>query len=81
MTDAELEEYLSENGFPEHIRRAGRLGLLARWSAWTPKPGRRTSACAGCSRPRKIESGRAAPASPSGISDIRRTPPGICSTT
>jgi hypothetical protein len=34
MTDAELDQYLNENGFPEHIRRAGRLGLLARWSAF-----------------------------------------------
>ena len=31
MTDAELADYLSENGYPEHICRAGRTGLLARW--------------------------------------------------
>jgi len=31
MTDAALAEYLSENGYPEHIRRAGRAGLLSRW--------------------------------------------------
>ena len=32
MTDQELAEYLAENGYPEHIRRAGRAGLLARWT-------------------------------------------------
>jgi hypothetical protein len=31
MTDTELAEYLRENGYPEHISRAGRAGLLARW--------------------------------------------------
>ena len=32
MTDAQLGEYLRENGYPEHIIRAGRAGLLARWT-------------------------------------------------
>jgi hypothetical protein len=31
MTDAQLTEYLAENGYPEHICRAGRAGLLERW--------------------------------------------------
>lgn len=31
MTDSELDEYLRENGYPEHIRRAGRAGLVSRW--------------------------------------------------
>src|SRR5215813_10789707 len=34
MTDAELAEYLRENGYPEHICRAGRAGLLAKWTAF-----------------------------------------------
>ena len=31
MTDLELEHYLRENGYPEHICRAGRTGLVALW--------------------------------------------------
>lgn len=31
MTDVELEHYLRENGYPEHICRAGRAGLVALW--------------------------------------------------
>jgi hypothetical protein len=31
MTDEELCEYLRENGYPEHLARAGREGLLERW--------------------------------------------------
>src|SRR5262249_32977460 len=34
MTDAELAEYLRENGYPEHIWRAGAAGLLAKWAAF-----------------------------------------------
>ena len=34
MTDPELAEYLRENGYPEHISRAGRTGLLAKWAAF-----------------------------------------------
>ena len=34
MTDRELAEYLQENGYPEHIARAGRAGLLAQWKAF-----------------------------------------------
>jgi hypothetical protein len=31
MTDAEMSAYLRENGYPEHIIRAGRAGLIERW--------------------------------------------------
>jgi hypothetical protein len=31
MTDTELEHYLRENGYPEHICRAGRAGLVNLW--------------------------------------------------
>ena len=31
MTDAELSAYLRDNGYPEHICRAGRDGLVERW--------------------------------------------------
>src|ERR1051326_7402225 len=31
MTDAELRDYLQQNGYPEHIWSAGRDGLVARW--------------------------------------------------
>ncbi len=31
MTDTELEHYLRENGYPEHICRAGRAGLVSLW--------------------------------------------------
>lgn len=31
MTDAQIQEYLRENGYPEHIARAGRAGLVERW--------------------------------------------------
>lgn len=31
MNDAELERYLSDNGYPEHICRGGRAGLIAGW--------------------------------------------------
>ncbi len=30
-TDAEIEAYFRENGYPEPICRAGRAGLVARW--------------------------------------------------
>src|SRR5580704_7070831 len=32
MTDAALADYLRENGYPEHICRSGRAGLLGRWT-------------------------------------------------
>ncbi|MBV9768766.1 MAG: hypothetical protein JOZ32_04275 [Bryobacterales bacterium] len=32
MTDQEMTAYLRENGYPEHIVRAGRAGLIERWS-------------------------------------------------
>ncbi len=31
MTDAEVQDYLHDNGYPEHLVREGRLGLLRRW--------------------------------------------------
>lgn len=31
MTDDEMAAYLRENGYPEHIVRAGRAGLIERW--------------------------------------------------
>jgi hypothetical protein len=31
MNDQEMAEYLRENGYPEHIVRAGRAGLIDRW--------------------------------------------------
>src|SRR5258708_37556665 len=34
MPDAGRPEYLRENGYPEHICRSGRAGLLAKWAAF-----------------------------------------------
>jgi hypothetical protein len=31
MTEAEIRDYLSQNGYPEHIIREGKAGLIARW--------------------------------------------------
>jgi hypothetical protein len=31
MTDEEMTTYLRDNGYPEHIVRAGRAGLIERW--------------------------------------------------
>ena len=31
MTDEQVREYLSSNGYPEHVVRAGREGLVAMW--------------------------------------------------
>jgi hypothetical protein len=31
MTDPELEEYLRENGYPEHVWRSGKAGLIGKW--------------------------------------------------
>jgi hypothetical protein len=31
MSDEEMAAYLRENGYPEHIVRAGRAGLVERW--------------------------------------------------
>ncbi len=31
MTDAEIQDYLDRNGYPEHVVREGRAGLLRRW--------------------------------------------------
>lgn len=31
MTDSEMAAYLRDNGYPEHIARAGRAGLIERW--------------------------------------------------
>ncbi len=32
MNDQEMAAYLRENGYPEHIVRAGRAGLIERWA-------------------------------------------------
>jgi hypothetical protein len=34
MTDADLQNYLRDNGYPEPIVRDGRAGLIARWRAF-----------------------------------------------
>src|SRR5579862_6079863 len=31
MTDARVQEYLRDNGYPEHVVREGRAGLVRRW--------------------------------------------------
>lgn len=31
MTEAEIREYLRDNGYPDHIVRGGREGLIRRW--------------------------------------------------
>jgi hypothetical protein len=31
MSDEEMAAYLRENGYPEHVVRAGRKGLIERW--------------------------------------------------
>jgi hypothetical protein len=31
MTDSEVQAYLRDNGYPEHVVRDGRPGLLRRW--------------------------------------------------
>ena len=31
MTESEVQEYLRENGYPGHVVRAGRAGLVERW--------------------------------------------------
>ena len=31
MTDPETQKYLRENGYPEHVVKEGRAGLLRRW--------------------------------------------------
>jgi hypothetical protein len=31
MTDEEIQRYLGDNGYPEHIVREGRAGLVRRW--------------------------------------------------
>lgn len=33
-TDAEIIEYLADNGYPDHIVRGGRDGLIRRWRAF-----------------------------------------------
>ena len=34
MNDAEMAAYLRQNGYPEHIVRAGRSGLIRRWRSF-----------------------------------------------
>ncbi|MGH9719885.1 MAG: hypothetical protein ACRD8O_06705 [Bryobacteraceae bacterium] len=31
MTDSELEVMLREHGYPDHVSRAGKAGIIARW--------------------------------------------------
>jgi hypothetical protein len=31
MTEAQVQDYLRENGYPEHLVREGRAGLVHRW--------------------------------------------------
>ena len=31
MTDTEIQNYLRDNGYPEHIARGGRAGLVKQW--------------------------------------------------
>ena len=31
MTDSDIQNYLRDNGYPEHIVREGRTGLVRRW--------------------------------------------------
>ena len=31
MTDPELQDYLRDNGYPQHVVRGGRAGLVRRW--------------------------------------------------
>ena len=31
MTDAQVRDYLQDNGYPDHVVRAGRQGLISRW--------------------------------------------------
>lgn len=31
MTDAEIQAYLQENGYPQHLIKEGRAGLIRRW--------------------------------------------------
>jgi hypothetical protein len=31
MTDAQVRDYLSENGYPQHVVQEGRAGLVRRW--------------------------------------------------
>ena len=34
MTDAEIRQYLRDNGYPEHVAAAGKQGLIDRWTAF-----------------------------------------------
>ena len=34
MTDNQIVEYLRSNGYPEHLVRAGRAGLIERWRSF-----------------------------------------------
>ena len=31
MTDAEIQQYLRDNGYPEHVVLGGRAGLISQW--------------------------------------------------
>ena len=47
MTDLELEHYLRENGYPEHICRAGRAGLVLLWKQFVKDVEKRLQAGVG----------------------------------
>jgi len=34
MTEAEVKEFLRENGYPAHVVKGGRKGLIERWDAF-----------------------------------------------
>ncbi len=34
MTEKEIELYLEDNGYPEHVRRGGSEGLIKRWQTF-----------------------------------------------
>ncbi len=40
MNDAEMISYLRENGYPEHVVKAGRRGLVERWNKFVDDVGK-----------------------------------------
>jgi hypothetical protein len=40
MTDDEIRSYLEDNGYPAHIVKAGRDGLIRRWTQFVDEVGR-----------------------------------------
>jgi hypothetical protein len=37
VTDAEVQDYLRANGYPEHVVRGGKAGLVRRWSEFVER--------------------------------------------